>query len=60
MIDLVPEDTQATVEDKVRKLPENQGLNEDQMWKKIDEAMAEARKKGYLNNFDAKDQHGEA
>lgn len=41
-------DTPKRVEDKVRALPENQGLNDFEMWQKIDEEVAEVKKAGKL------------
>lgn len=43
-------DTPKTVEDKVRALPENQGLNENEMWDKIDDEVEESRKANKLKN----------
>lgn len=52
-------DTPARVEDKVRALPENQGINESVMWDKIDHEVEEARKKGTLvENEGYQDKHG--
>lgn len=54
-------DTAKRIEDKVRALPENQGINEVDMWKKIDEEVEEARKAGTLiDNEVSRDKHGEA
>lgn len=54
-------DTKRQIEDKVRALPENQGINEDQMWAKIDSEVDEARKAKTLNdNEESRDSHGEA
>jgi hypothetical protein len=36
-------DTPKQIEDKVRALPANQGLNEDEMWRRIDAEIAAAR-----------------
>lgn len=41
-------DTAKTVEDKVRALPANQGKNEDEMGRLIDEEVAASRKAGKL------------
>lgn len=41
-------DTPAQIEDKVRALPANQGLNEHAMWLKVDAEVAEARSNGTL------------
>lgn len=43
-------DTPARIEDKVRALPANQGLNEIDMWNKIDAEVAAARKAGTLQD----------
>lgn len=43
-------DTPKQIEDKVRALPANQGLNEFEMWQKIDTEVAEARSAGKLRN----------
>lgn len=52
-------DTPARVEDKVRALPENQGLNEHEMWQKIDAEVAAARKaKTLVENEGYQDKHG--
>lgn len=52
-------DTPARIEDKVRALPENQGLNDNEMWLKIDEAVKEADDKGkLLKNEGYQDKHG--
>lgn len=56
-------DTPKTVEDKVRALPANQGLNESEMWELIDEEVGSSRSAGKLRDteaYDAKDKHGEA
>lgn len=53
-------DTPKTVEDKVRALPQNQGKNEDEMWKLIDAEVAQSRKDGKLRETEAyepKDKH---
>ena len=39
-------DTPKVIEDKVRALPANQGLNENAMWLKIDTEIAEAKTAG--------------
>lgn len=38
-----PSDTPKTVEDKVRKLPSNQGLNNNDMWLLIDAEVSQSR-----------------
>lgn len=43
-------DTKKQIEDKVRALPANQGLNEDEMLKRVDKEVDEARKAGTLND----------
>lgn len=43
-------DTKKGIEDKVRALPENQGLNEDEMVEKIEKEVEEARKAKTLND----------
>lgn len=54
-------DTPRTIEDKVRALSANQGINEDEMWKRIDKEVDEARKDGSLNPVDdQRDLHGKA
>lgn len=54
-------DTKSRIEDKVRALPENQGVNEDEMWNRIDEEVEAARKAGtLLDNEERNDQHGNA
>lgn len=54
-------DTPARIEDKVRALPANQGINEVDMWQKIDEEVALARDKGTLiENEGYQDKHGVA
>lgn len=58
-------DTPRVIEDKVRALPANQGLNEGDMWKLIDKEVEEARSNGNLREVDAyhsaatRDVHGE-
>lgn len=58
-------DTPRVVEDKVRALPANQGLNEGEMWKLIDKEVEAARKEGKLREVDdyhaseTNDVHGE-
>lgn len=62
MIEHTDLDTPKTIEDKVRNLPENQGLNEDRMWEKIDDAVEEARSQGKLRDtesYEAANKHGE-
>lgn len=46
-------DTPATVEDKVRALPANQGLNESEMWALIDAEIEQSRKDGMLRDTEA-------
>lgn len=46
-------DTPGTVEDKVRALPANQGLNENEMWKLIDAEIEQSRKDGKLRDTEA-------
>lgn len=46
-------DTPKTVEDKVRALPENQGKNEKEMWKLIDDEVAASRKAKKLRETEA-------
>lgn len=41
-------DTPKVIEDKTRALPANQGLNEFEMWQRIDTEVAEARSAGKL------------
>lgn len=54
-------DTKSRIEDKVRALPENQGLNEVDMWAKIDAEVEAATKAGtLLDNEERQDQHGVA
>lgn len=54
-------DTKSRIEDKVRALPENQGLNEVDMWEKIDQEVEAARQAGtLLDNEERVDQHGVA
>lgn len=56
-------DTPKTVEDKTRALPENQGLNDHEMWLKIDTEIAEARTATNLREVEAyvaADKHGNA
>lgn len=43
-------DTPKQIEDKVRALPANQGLNEYEMWQKIDTEITEATSAGKLRN----------
>lgn len=54
-------DTPKTVEDKTRALPANQGLNDYEMWVKIDTEIAEARTATKLREVEAyvaADKHG--
>lgn len=52
-------DTEKTVEDKVRALPANQGLNEANMWTLIDAEVTQSTSDGKLTgNFKPKDKHG--
>lgn len=54
-------DTKSRIEDKVRALPENQGLNDIDMWAKIDAEVKAARSAGTLiDNEERQDQHGVA
>lgn len=46
-------DTPKQVEDKVRALPENQGKNEDEMRRLIDEEVANFRKEKKLRDTEA-------
>lgn len=48
-------DTPKTVEDKVRALPANQGLNENEMWEKIDAEVKQSRKDKKLRDTEAYD-----
>lgn len=43
-------DTKKQIEDKVRALPANQGINEDQMLEKVDAEVEAARSAGTLND----------
>jgi len=43
-------DTPKVIEDKTRALPINQGLNEHEMWLKIDTEVAEAQSAGKFRN----------
>lgn len=43
-------DTPKVIEDKVRDLPANQGLNEFEMWQKIDAEVVEAQNAGKLRS----------
>jgi hypothetical protein len=43
-------DTPKVIEDKTRALPANQGLNEFEMWAKIDTEIASAISASKLNN----------
>lgn len=55
-------DTPKTIEDKVRNLPQNQGINEDEMWKRIDEQVEKSRQAGKLRNTEGyvpHNKHGE-
>jgi hypothetical protein len=54
-------DTPKTVEDKVRKLPANQGLNSYDMWLLIDAEVAQSRTDGKLvenQTYIAGNKHG--
>lgn len=54
-------DTPKTVEDKVRDLPANQGLNDNAMWLLIDAEVAQSRTDGKLKenvNYQANLKHG--
>lgn len=54
-------DTPKVVEDKVRALPANQGLNDNAMWLKIDTEIASAIAAGKLRAvepYDAANKHG--
>lgn len=54
-------DTPKQIEDKVRALPENQGINESEMWEKIDSEVASAGEEGRLNDNEGyQDKHGNA
>jgi hypothetical protein len=56
-----PQDTPKTVEDKVRKLPANQGKNEYDMWLLIDAEVAQSRADGKLienHTYVATNKHG--
>lgn len=54
-------DTKSTIEDKVRALPENQGLNEEEMWKKIDQEVEASKKaKTFRDIEERRDEHGKA
>jgi hypothetical protein len=56
-----PQDTPKTVEDKVRKLPANQGKNEYDMWLLIDAEVAQSRTDGKLienHTYVATNKHG--
>jgi energy-coupling factor transporter ATP-binding protein EcfA2 len=44
--------TPRTVEDEVRKLPQNQGINEDEMWRRIDAEVSAVKAHGMLNEVD--------
>lgn len=60
-IDQSDSDTPKTVEDKVRALLENQGLNDHEMWDKIDAEVEESRKAGKLRDtesYEPEDKHG--
>jgi len=45
-------DTPKVIEDKTRALPANQGLNEHEMWLKIDTEIAEARTAGKIRDVE--------
>ena len=52
-------DTKSRIEDKVRALPENQGLNDHEMWQKIDAEVEAAKKAGtFLDLEERVDEHG--
>lgn len=51
-------DTPKTVEDKVRALPANQGLNEAAMWAKIDTEVAQSATDGKLLSVERYDANG--
>ena len=54
-------DNKSVIEDKVRALPENQGLNEDEMWKKIDAEVEASKSEGtFVDNEERQDEHGAA
>jgi hypothetical protein len=46
-------DTPGTVEDKVRALPANQGINDSDMWARIDAEIEQSRKDGMLRDTEA-------
>lgn len=48
-------DTPKQIEDKVRALPANQGLNEADMWAKIDTEIAAARSAGKMREVEKYD-----
>lgn len=53
-------DTKSTIEDKVRALPENQGLNDSDMWKKIDKEVEAAKSAGTFRDIEERrNEHGE-
>lgn len=53
-------DTKSRIADKVRALPENQGLNDNEMWKKIDAEVEAAKQAGtFVDNEERRDEHGE-
>ena len=45
-------DTPKQIEDKVRALPANQGLNDNAMWVKIDTEIASAKTAGKFRNIE--------
>lgn len=54
-----PYDTEAVIEDKVRRLPANQGLNEWDMWVKIDAEIAQSKSDSkILQNTNTNNKHG--
>lgn len=60
-VELTDLDTPGTIEDKVRALPANQGLNETDMWAKVDAEIATAKKLNLVRDTEAynpDDKHG--
>lgn len=54
-------DTKSRIEDKVRALPANQGLNEVDMWAKIDAEVEAAKAAGTFADLEERrDEHGSA
>lgn len=52
-------DTKKQIEDKVRALPENQGLNDNEMWEKVDQEIEAAKKaKTFVDNEESRDKFG--